>query len=173
MSNPGHGRIYAFSGTHGTGKTTATFTKAADLKRAHPDKTVGIISETAALCPYGINKNTSRQSQEWIFHTQIKTELDMLVHYDLLVSDRSCVDAIAYTAVAGYDDLALTMLRMAHIHIHYYKEIRFCLAASRPYHHADGFREHEDKPFRAQVEEELLSLYRRLDLHKNGTLIYV
>jgi hypothetical protein len=47
-------RIVAVSGTHGTGKTTATYTRAALPKHSHPHAQIGIICEVASRCPLPI-----------------------------------------------------------------------------------------------------------------------
>ena len=155
------GRIIAVSGTHGTGKTTAAYTRAADLKKQYPQKTIGFICETATLCPYPINREACPTAQAWIFHAQIKAELDALYWYDMVVSDRTCIDAIAYTWCLGFHELALAMIRMAGVHVQNYKEIHFHLAKDHPCCFDDGVRDQSDDQWRSQVESEMLSIYSR------------
>lgn len=56
MTGAEQGRIIAFTGTNGTGKTTPAYREATRLCIAQPGKRIGIILETAAAkCPYPIN----------------------------------------------------------------------------------------------------------------------
>ncbi len=61
------GKIIAFSGTHGTGKTTSVFKLAYELKMENPTLKIGVLQETARTCPHPINKDTTPQAQSWIF----------------------------------------------------------------------------------------------------------
>ena len=88
--------IIAESGSHGTGKTTAVYNKAAQLKLDCPDKKIGTHVENLAFCPYPINEETTEDSQLWIFTHHIQAELFLLTHYDILVSDRTIVDCIGF-----------------------------------------------------------------------------
>jgi predicted ATPase len=156
-------KLIAFTGAQGTGKTTATFARALHLKHDHPDKRVGILTETASLCPYPINQAATELSQSWIFYTQIHRELDMMQHYDLIVCDRTCVDAIAYTWHQGFEELALSMLAAARCHMHRYRQIIFRTAQkNHGCFTGDGVRS-TDPQYRFRIETELKSLYRRLN----------
>lgn len=123
------GNIIAFSGTHGTGKTTSVYKKAEWLKMNNQNKEVGTILEVARRCPFKIlsknNDKSSKEAQLWIFAQQISTELMISKIYDIVVSGRSIIDTIAYTRVLGYKHLANTMLGIAWEHIHIYKEIYY------------------------------------------------
>ncbi|MFW5957777.1 MAG: AAA family ATPase [Desulfosalsimonas sp.] len=156
------GRIIAFTGTHGTGKTTAVYREAARLCMKHPGRRIGVVLETASQCPFPINKQGSKLSQQWIFHTHISRELDALQHYDTIVSDRTCVDAIAYTWVLGFHALALAMQNIAAHHLAHYQRIIFRQAKNNPYCHEAPHRETTDAMYRAEVESELECLYNRL-----------
>lgn len=163
-------KLIAFSGTHGTGKTTAALTHAALLARENPNKHIGLLTEIASECPWPINKKATELSQYWIFTRQMSREIEMMRHYDLIVCDRSIVDSIAYTAVMGFDALAIAMRRLAQPYIQHYREIIFRTAERNPYWCDNGARESTDARFRQDVEDEL----RRIYLYLNpGKIIYV
>ncbi len=121
-------------------QTTAVFNKAAKLKLDFPDKRVGVHVENLPFCPYPINENTTEESQLWIFTHHIQAELFLLTHYDILVSDRTIVDCIAYTQEAGFKDLATHMIMMSLHHMKRYSEISFRFIKNNSYLHEEGFR---------------------------------
>lgn len=170
------GNIIAFSGTHGTGKTTSVYSKANELKMNNLKKSVGILLEVARRCPFAIlSKNnddkSSKEAQLWIFSEQITTELMMSKVYDIVVSDRSIMDIIAYTIVLGYKSLADAMLRIADEHIHIYKEIYFKSLEKNDYLEDDGLR-HLDKDLRVQIEKQMLELYHYMSDNFEGKIYY-
>lgn len=85
--------VIGISGTHSSGKTTTMDY----LKQKYPK--LNLVSEAARDCPYPINENTSFESQEWIFRTQIKRELDAPLN-DITISDRTVYDQLAYVKYA-------------------------------------------------------------------------
>jgi len=158
------GKIIALSGSHGTGKSTAVFECAAALKKTTRSE-IGIITEVARRCPLpvlGLDCMPSVQAQLWIFAEQIRCEIDASLQYDITVSDRTVVDDIAYTLMAGFTDLATAQLEVARHHMGIYHEIRFqridpdrvCLVD-------DGFRS-VDPCKQAELEQLLIELYRQL-----------
>jgi len=155
------GRIIAFSGTHGTGKTTAVYNRISELKKAHPDLLIGPHVENLVFCPYPINRESTEESQLWVFTNHIQAELFLLSHYDVVVSDRSAVDAIAYTSAFGFKVLAERMLDLVQSHMDRYAEIRVMLAKENNHLHADGLRD-GDATFRDEVEFHLLWAYTQL-----------
>jgi thymidylate kinase len=155
------GTIIAYSGTHGTGKTTSVLLRAADLKEQYPGLRVEHYSENVAWCPYPVNMNMTEESQLWIFTNQIQAELKLLTLFDIIVSDRTVVDSIAYAMVMGFNELADSMMTLARHHVYRYSEIYFMTIKNNNHHHADGLRD-EDPSFRAKVEEALFQLYRQL-----------
>lgn len=155
-------RIFAISGTHGTGKTTSVFELAKTLKMEHHDKTVGIVQELAGTAPFPINKDATEDTQLWIFSAQIAYELHAASVYDMAVSDRTIVDCMAYTRVLGFNTLAEAMMRMAQHHIKAYKKIYVKTASNNSFVFADLTRETEDFQFRQDVEDCLLELYQEL-----------
>ena len=156
--------IVAYSGTHGTGKTTAVYTRAAKLKREFPQAEVGIVCETARLCPYPVvgreNPRPVTAAQRWIFAAQQQAELSAAARYDIVVCDRTVVDCIAYTMAGGLERLARSMMDLACHHVADYYEVLLCRMDAR---HAadDGFRA-LDESFRKRVEDCLIDIYHRL-----------
>jgi len=148
-------RIIAYTGAHGTGKTTAVFARARALKMEHPGASVGILCEVAQECPWPINQAATPEGQRWIFSTHMSRELAALRQYDLVVVDRTALDAVAYTAVAGFTRDAEAMAALFARHQEVYREIRFLRG---DHLHADGVRD-LDRSWRAQVDECLMGLY--------------
>lgn len=165
--------IISFTGSHGTGKTTAVFKAAHRLKLRHPNKKIGTLAENASRCPYPINKEMTPEGQLWIFTSQIKDELSLIQQYDILVCDRTCVDAIAYTMVAGFTGLAEAMVQLALTHIHRYHTIIFKSTHQNQYLFRDGLRCVDDPLFRNRVETTLHSLYRRLGVDDGGKINFL
>jgi len=154
--------IISISGTHGTGKTTAALLEARNQKIEHPNNTVAVLCEQAALCPYPINKQGSEETQMWIFTKQIEQELKYLAQFDIVVSDRTAVDAIAYTYVAGFHSLASAMFGLVQQHVHVYHKIIFKRIVTNDFWHQDGIRETTDSRYRRDVEDKLIEIYRQL-----------
>lgn len=153
------GYIIAYSGTHGTGKTTAAYRTADEMKMANPDKAVIALCDLEAFCPYPINMDTSPEAQLRIFANQIRQELDTLARFDIVVTERTVVDVIAYTQAAGLDGLAMAMQGMAAEHIWRYQSITFRTIEFNNFWYADGIREHKDFQFRQQIEDLMIALY--------------
>jgi energy-coupling factor transporter ATP-binding protein EcfA2 len=157
--------IIAFSGAHGTGKSTAVFEMAAAIKKENGGE-VGIVCEVARRCPlpvYQVGHATSRQAQLWIFAEQIRVEIEAVQRHDTVVGDRTIVDAIAYSSVAGFHDLAHGQLALARHHVGLYRRVIFRGIADNPYCSDDGFR-HQDAELRREVEQRMLELYSQLDI---------
>jgi hypothetical protein len=161
MTRNSKGRIIAYSGTHGTGKTTAVYNRIGILKKVNPLSLIGPHVENLPFCPYPINRDSTEESQLWVFTNHIQAELNLLTRYDIVVSDRTAADAIAYTFAFGFNDLAEHMLALASHHIHRYSEIILLTAEGNPHHFDDGFRD-SDEPFRLDVERWMFQVYDRL-----------
>ena len=82
-----------FTGTQGTGKTTACYELSTELKKKGYD--VNIITEAARSCPLPINENTTVKSQLWIFGETIKREMGSNAR--ITVCDRTLLDIVVYT----------------------------------------------------------------------------
>lgn len=166
----GLGRIIAYSGTHGTGKSTAVYELAADLKKRRGGE-VGVILETARACPFAIcaeGQTTSMVAQRWIFSAQLQAELYMIRRYPITVSDRSVVDCIGYTAAMGaadgdvkWTEVAVAMAQVVQGHMDFYEQIIFRSVRHHDYLCDDGLR-HQDWEFRQLVEEKMLRIYAGL-----------
>ena len=84
---------------------------------------MGILSEVASRAPYPINMAGTLDGQMWIFTRQISAELALLTQYDIVVTDRTAVDSIAYTADLGFEGAAVSMLELVELHMPNYSEI--------------------------------------------------
>lgn len=160
-------KLIAVSGTHGVGKSTRVLELAQEMKMQHPGATVGLIQELAACCPMPVNQHTTPEAQRWIFATQLAQELEMLCRYDLVISDRSAVDAIAYTHASGFFRLAEGMMGLMESHLPLYERIHFRMSGKNDFHFADGVRD-GCRDFRLRVERTMLDIYARLGLGKGA-----
>lgn len=149
----------AFSGTHGTGKTTSTFELATKCKHACHNRSIHILTELASESPFKINKQTTEESQLWIFTNQIKTELEMSMRYNILITDRTIVDSIAYSKTAGFNHLVEQKIELAKSFISTYDYIFFKQTNTNNYLFTDGIRDGNDLDFRLKVETHMISIY--------------
>lgn len=159
------GKIIAFSGAHGTGKSTAVYDMAARLKKETAGE-IGVILEVARRCPLPIYSRdfvTTRESQMWVFCEQIRAEIEAVEQYDIVVSDRTIVDAIAYSSAAGFADLAFAMKALALHHVKVYDQVIFLGIADNQHLVDDGFR-NTDMKLQKEVELRMLELYARLGI---------
>lgn len=160
-------KIIAFSGAHGTGKTTSVYSTACELKKSQKIE-VGVILEIARQCPYPIvskdNAICTREAQMWIFSAQMQAELNATRRYGLVVSDRTIVDCIAYTAASGMYGLAYAMKALAGEYVKTaYKTVYFRNINDHDYLVDDGQRA-MNQDFRREVEMAMLSLYAELGI---------
>lgn len=81
-------------GTHSSGKTSVLRLLKKEYKNG-----LNMVSEAARDCPFPINEKTNFKSQEWIFRTQIKREMDSPLD-DITISDRTVYDQLAYVMYA-------------------------------------------------------------------------
>ena len=124
-----------------------------------PDKSVHVLCDQEALCPFPINKQASPEAQMWIFTNHIRQELWLMSRFDIIISDRTVVDAIAYTVVAGFDPLAQGMFDLTLSHIPNYTSIKFRTIIENDFCCQDGIRKTKDRLFRAETEDWLFDLY--------------
>lgn len=153
-------KIIAFTGTHGVGKTTAAYQGASIVKIQNPGKSVGILTDLEARCPYPINRGASEAAQEWIFFNKMACELDLAAQFDLIVTDRTLFDVIAYTYYCRFKSLADDMMAISGRHMGIYQSIRFLRSVSFSYNYEDGIRD-TDPDFRQGVEDILFTLYHQ------------
>jgi len=100
----------------------------------------------------------------------IRREIEMMSKYDIIIADRSCIDAIGYTKALGFFDLAEAMLDIARIHATAYKKIFFRLRKNNPYNYDDGLRDTDDG-FRRDVEDAIYKTLESLKLDRITTII--
>lgn len=105
----------AIIGTHGTRKTSLCYELAGTLKTKGIN--AGVMEEVARELPrfpgFDINEGTTRESQEYIFHSQILGELKYGARGDVnpLITDRAVIDNYMYYVYKfGIDNLALDSL---------------------------------------------------------------
>jgi len=144
-------RYIGIMGTHGTGKTTLAQSLKQTGEIEFPSLRFVVVSEVARRCPFPINQYATEQSQEWIFHAQITQELHHRAWADIVISDRTSIDSLAYAEVHGFNDLVDACMPAALRHLETYDRIYFC----RPFSDwlvDDGVRD-TDPPFQKAVDE--------------------
>lgn len=146
----------AFVGSHGTGKSTASFKEASRLKCKYPSANIGLFTENARLCPLPINQSTTLESQLWIFCNQYQSELKLIQKYDILICDRSIYDCIAY-AYYTTPDFADKLLDLCKIIPNTYDRIVFNTIENNDFLICDGIRA-TDVEYRQWIEDKLLKV---------------
>ena len=111
-------------GAHGTGKTTLSFQMAAFVKKKYPGKNVGILGEVVRSCPLTKEANAER-FQSWAFHSQITREIEAELRNDILICDRTVLDSLAYSLVAGLPEMVDLYLPVAVKWMQTYGQIYF------------------------------------------------
>jgi hypothetical protein len=164
--------IHAFSGAHGTGKTTAAYQYAAAIAKENPGKTVGLVVDVERRCPWPINREASDRAQEWIFTHQLAAETQAIYDYDLVVSDRTILDVVAYTHHCGYKDLGYDMLKFAQYRMRRYCRIHFLCTHTHCWAIEDGCRD-TDKVYRAEIETIMLSLYKACGITEQERFVFI
>lgn len=152
----------AFSGSHGTGKTTNIFNKCYELKKNY--KNVGISIETARECPLPINKEASVEAQFWILTKQIESEIRLCAMNDVIVCDRTVADTCAYSYFVDRNLYELS-LNICQFYINTYDWVYFKLIKNNPYLIDDGIRD-TDKEFQQEIEDKILEIYTKLKYNK-------
>ena len=147
----------AYSGTHGTGKTTKAFMKALEYKKT-TSFNLYVLQEVARRSPFNINKSASKSAQLWIFAEQLRQELELSLRYDLIICDRTVLDTLAYCKYLGYDDMVDQLKEVAFEHLTTYDKIIYSPIDDN-YFIEDGVRD-MDKTFRNSVDTYLLELYK-------------
>lgn len=148
-------KIIAFSGTHGTSKTSKAYEYATQCKVV--GKNVCVLDEVARECPLPINKGASEMSQYWIIASQIKRELDLSLRYPLVVTDRTIMDTAAYARVLGGFNRG--ELHFIGNYVKGYHKIYLLDPDIFDFQVDDGVRD-LDRKFRMDVHIELVGLYQ-------------
>ena len=156
-------KTIAYSGAQGTGKTTAAHQQMVDIKHSIPGRSSSVffLGEFAEKCPFPINRAASEETQAWLFHSQIKAELEARSRFDVVVQDRTIIDVIAYTMVAGFTSLADAMTAYARQHINYYDVVYIKTIEANHHCHQDGIRD-VDLGFRKEIQQAIFFLYDKL-----------
>jgi len=130
-----------FTGTHGTGKTTAMYDLACLLKKEGFD--VNIVTEVARSHPahLPINLKSTAESQTWIFAKMIEKELE--ARGQIIICDRTLLDAFAYTYRIA-PETANAMMPFINHHMKSYN-LLFYMEPNLDYLKADGIREIDPK----------------------------
>jgi len=163
-------KIISFTGTHGVGKTTRAFEMGAELKKNSPEKSVRVLTDIEADCPYPIGRGGVLKTQEWIFYNKMAREVDAMARVDLVVTDRTIMDVIAYTHCLGYQTAAIRMMAAAEEHFRNYKQIIFLSTLANPFQFNDGIRD-MDPCFRLKVESILIKFYSNTGIRLDGHFI--
>lgn len=154
----------SFTGSHGTGKTTSVYELAYKMKIENPGKRVGVFMDNARSSPFGFNKNKPKEAQLWIFSNQLKSELELSTKFDILITDRTIFDPIAYTYVFGQEDLAADLLSVGLHYMNSYDKIILKTIANNNYLIKEGEdRDVYDLEYRQKVENKLLQIYEYLE----------
>ncbi len=154
----------SFTGTHGTGKSTAVFDLAKQMKIENPNKTVGIFMENAKHSPLGFNKDKPKETQLWIFCNQLQSEIALATKYDILITDRTIFDSVAYTYYFGFKELGDALFKTGREFIHTYDKIIFKSIKNNNHLHSDGVRDINDDEYRQGIERELTHIYAELKI---------
>ena len=132
------------------------------MKIENPYKSLTVLAENAKHSPLPINKITTPESQLWIFSNQLQSEIYLTCNYDIVVCDRTVVDAIAYSRYAGFNKLADSLIKVAKFHINSYNKIIFKTYKNNDYFYSDGVRAAGDDEFRKSVSDILYDTYQYL-----------
>lgn len=152
----------AFSGSHGTGKTTNIFKKCYELKKQY--RNVDISIETARECPLSINRESSVEAQLWILTKQIESEIRLCTINDAIVCDRTVADVCAYSYFVDRNLYELS-LNICQFYINTYDWVYFKLIKNNPYLINDAIRD-TDKEFQKNIENKILEIYTKLKYNK-------
>ncbi len=82
-------------GTHAAGKSTLSF-QIGNLLKKHNINTK-IIAENIRACPFPINEKAVIETEIWVFHKAVLSELHAKAEkYDAIILDRGVLDGIVY-----------------------------------------------------------------------------
>jgi len=119
----------AFSGVHGTGKTSLIKTVSQLLVKYN--KSVYVVREVARECPYPINEESTVRSQRWLWLEHQKSELEAVGSgCEIILCDRSLMDNLCYhKRLLNYqglnDDIFDTLVKMTTLWMKTYNEVLF------------------------------------------------
>lgn len=84
----------AFIGSHSVRKTNAVHSFAGAVGRSGRSVEVG--REVVRFNPLGLNEGATPEAQLWVLTSQIRQELELRNHAEVLVTDRAVIDNYAY-----------------------------------------------------------------------------
>jgi len=58
-----------------------------------------IVQEVVRSCPYPINEGMSREACLWVYHEQVKKEVEAKQKHEVVICDRSAIDSFVYAKV--------------------------------------------------------------------------
>jgi hypothetical protein len=90
----------ALTGSTCSGKTTALYHLGLNLDNIRTE--VGILHERAMECPYPRNENGGFITQHWIMSNHILKEYELQKRFDIVITDRTVYDGIAYLQIAKH-----------------------------------------------------------------------
>lgn len=123
------------------------------MKADHPGEQVGIVPEVVRDCPYPVNRETTEIAQRWLWHMQFIREIEAQGKHEIVVCDRTVLDSLAYSQVAGLNRWVHANLWAAVQWMETYDVIWFLRPGGVP-PADDGFRETE-LGFQAEVDRVL------------------
>jgi len=135
-----------FTGTHGTGKTTACHKLIHSLKVMGYD--VDYITESARSCPFPINEQSTQKSQLWILSDMLKKEVEAKA--PIVICDRTLIDVYAYTYRVN-KDIAELLAPFINSYSKTY-DIIFYMKPVKEYLVADGTRS-VNKLFQKEIKD--------------------
>ncbi|MDA8773975.1 ATP-binding protein [Chlamydiia bacterium] len=89
-------------GTHGIGKTTLAYELAQVLQKQ--GTSVSVLTELARECPYELGVKQVKEATTWLITRQISRELELQKNSEVLLCDRTSIDALIYTLASGKND---------------------------------------------------------------------
>lgn len=128
----------AIIGAQSTGKSL----RAKDLSKKG---NLLLMPEVARSCPLPINKEASRNTQLYIFATQLQKEIEQMVKAEKsgmngIVCDRSLLDTLVYSIDGGFDDITELLLPLTRKWMNTYTKIYWCRPAKGSFPENDGIR---------------------------------
>ena len=150
-------KIIGLSATHGVGKTTYSYELCTVLKKKGISAVV--LDERARECPFPINQDAVGESQAWIITSHIRKELELIQKYDMVVSDRSVIDAYIYGVVLNLDGCFNYLGKYCIEHIKQYYKKLYVLDPEYFNHCVDDGVRDMDPLFRMAVHKALIDVY--------------
>lgn len=151
----------AIIGTHGVGKSSLSYMIASYYKKK--DKSVKIIQEVARNCPFPLNEKMTKEACLWIFHEQMRKEIEYQSKYDYLICDRSVADSFIYALAQNCYDSADQVLyyafMQAEMWMSTYDKIIHIVPSKRKISD-DGFRS-TDREFQKRVHTQFYDWTKR------------